>query len=277
MICRVGATLHCGRVVSVEQPVRPETVATAIREGAAHGEQSVAVWARTPHRVHERVGCLHPDVNLRVRTALAVAARARGLRTVYDRRLREARVSLAQFDPESVELDETRRALAATRSDVEGLRERVATVRGRLQAREAEDLATEQTREQLRDRARELSEAETTAAAHRQTLDRKRRQARQIRDQLERRLELEDAVANLHRQARARLVERVRGAYTSVLLDVPGGPARVPEDPFAVDSLSAGLAIARIADFDAPVVLAGDRFESPRAASRWLRAPVVHV
>jgi len=278
VICRVDGSVHRGRTVTLAADLDPEAVARAIREGTARSDGlAVSVTARRPHPAHERVGCLHPDIGLRVRTALAAAARARGLSTPHDPELRRARERLAELDVDGVDAEQARRAVAATGADTDRLRERMATVRGRFQARRDNDLATEPARERLRETARDLSEAETSAAAARQRLDRERRRAREAHDILERRLRLEDEVANLERRARAALVERVRDAYESALLSVPGGPGRPPEDPFAVEEFTAALAAARVAAFEAPAVVAGDRFGSARAASRWLGAPVVYL
>jgi hypothetical protein len=277
VICRLDGTVYRGRAVSLPSRIDPRTVATAVRQGAAsEGNATVEVSARTPHPVHERVGCLHPAVCLRVRTALAAAARARGWTTTHDRALGRAREALAAFDPADVETERARREAASAAEDTDRLRERVATIRGRLQARADHGLDTGPASETLENAARELSEAETRAAATRQTLDRRRREARSVRDDLEERMRLEDRVANLERQARRVLVDRARDAYATAVTAVPDGPTD-PDDPFDVDPLTAGLAVARVARFDAPVVLAGDRFGNPRAASRWLGAPVVEI
>jgi len=277
VICRVGEAVHRGRAVSLVRQVDPGTVARAVREGTVNGpEATVSVTARTPNRVHERVGCLHPEMGLRVRTALAAAARARGVWTPHDAPLRRARERLAAFDVDGVETADARRQLASARADTDRLRERVAAARGRLEAREELGADTEPARERLEAAARELSEAETTAAAARQSLDRERREARAARDALDERMRLEDEVANLERRARRVLVDRTRDAYAAAVADAPGGPADAA-DPFAADPLTAGLAVARVADFDAPVVVACDRFSGARAASRWLAAPVVRV
>jgi hypothetical protein len=89
-------------------------------------------------------------------------------------------------------------------------------------------------------------------------------------------MHLEDEVANLERRVRSALVDRFRDAYAAAVADVPGGSGD-PGDPFDVDPLTAGLAVARVADFDAPVVVVCDRFGSAQAASRWLAAPVVRI
>jgi hypothetical protein len=287
VICRVGGTVHRGRTVSLAGGVAPDTVATAIREGAATdaGGVTVSVTARTPHPVHERVGCLAPALGLRVRTALAAAARARGLGSPHDGALRRARRRLAAITAETGDGDsrdggdrstaDARERLADARDETDRLRERVATVRGRLRAREEGGLPTEGVRADLEAAARDLSEVETAAVAARQTLERARRQTRETRDALEERFRLQDRVANLERRARRALVERVRDVYAAAVADVPGSDE--PTDPFAVDALTAGFAVARVADLDAPAVVTGDRFGSARAAGRWLGAPVVRV
>jgi hypothetical protein len=287
VICRVDDAVHTGRAVSLSGDVGPATVATAVREGVASdaGGTTVAVTARTPHPVHERVGCLRAGMALRVRTALAAAARARGLSAPQDPLLRRARQRLAAIrdereggvagDGAALSTADARQRLAAARAETDRLRERVATVRGRLQAREEYGLATEDVRAELVAAARDLSEVETEAVAAQQTLERARRRTRETRDTLEERLRLEDRVANLERRARRALTERVRDAYAAAVAEVPG--TGEPDDPFAADALTAGFAVARVAEFDAPVVVSGDRFESARAASRWLGAPVVRV
>lgn len=275
MICRIDGSAFRGRVVTLSQPVDAKAAARAVREGSDESG-SLSVLARTPHPVHERVGCLRPEMAVRTRTALAEAARARGYRTASDAALERARERLAEFDAADVETADARKDLAAAAAETDRLREHVATIRGRIQERTEHGMDAEPASERLEAAARELSEVETRAAAARQTLDRKRREAREVRDTLEARMRLEDRVANLERRARATLVDRVRDAYAAAVADAPGGPDD-PADPFDVDGLTVGMAVARIADFDAPVVVACDRFESGRAASRWLGAPVVQI
>ncbi len=277
MICDVDETVTCGRAVALDALADPRTVARAVRDGEATDAQTtIRVRARRPHPVHERVGCLHPEMGLHVRTALAEAARARGLSTRFDREIRKLNKRLSNLFIESVETTDERRAVAAASTTTEQLQEEAAEARGELIARREGDGETNAVAAEFREVARDLSEAETTAAAARQNLARRRREARAARDRLERRLELEDDLANRRRQARAALVDRVRGAYESTVARVPGGPESVT-DPFDVDAVTAALAVARLAAFDAPVVLGCDRFSTPRAASAWLGAPVIRV
>lgn len=278
MICTVDGSVYRGRAVGITEVVSPDLLARAVREGqATDGDVVVTVTARTPHDVHEYVGCLHPGQGLRVKTALASAARARGHCTPYDEQLAKAQRDLAAVETQAVDTRDQRRTLAAAQSETDRLRERVAALRGRLDARREQDLPTEEARDELRAAIRDLSDAETGAAAARQRLDRERERGRAARDSLAERRRLEDKVANLQRRRRAHLVEGVRPAYESALADVPGGPEGVPADPFDADPLLGGLAVARVAAPDAPVVVACDRFPSARAASAWLDAPVLAV
>jgi hypothetical protein len=277
VICRIDGEAVRGRAVTLDRDVAPAVVARAVRDGtASDGEVTVTVSARQPHMVHERVGCLRRGIGLHVRTALAGAARARGWTTEYDAELERARAELAAFETGDAETKPARRVVASASAETDRLRERVAAMRGRLRARSEHGLDDQPARERLEEAARELSEAETRATAARQTLDRRRRDARSVRDDLEARLKLEDEVANLERSARAALVERARDVYAAAVATAPGGSTD-PENPFDVDPLTAGLAVARVAGFDGPVVVACDRFGGARAASRWLGAPVVEI
>jgi chromosome segregation ATPase len=276
VICTVDGTTRRGRTVTLSTTVDPTAVARAVREGEASvGDTTISVSSRQAHAVHERVGCVRPEMGVRARAALAEAARVRGCRTHLDSEIRACRNRLADMEQTDVPTTEQRERLANARGKTDRLREEVAEMRGRLTARREAKGAGEAAAEQFRDAARDLSEAETTAAATRQRLARQRREARTARDHLEQRFALEDDLANLRRDARRRLVAQVRPAYESAVAAVPGSPA--DSDPFDVDPVTAALAVARVADFDAPVVLACDRFEDERAASAWLGAPVIRV
>ncbi len=276
MIVEVGDTVARGRAVTLGEQVDPATVARAVRERTATDDQRVTVRSQRPHPVYDRVGYIHPAMGLRVKTALAEAGRARGLSTPEDRGIRECRRELDEQCSPTVETVDQRQHLAETSTDTAALRERVAETRGRLSARRTVDAETAETVDRLQRAARELSEVETSAVAAEQRLQRKRSQAREAREVLDQRMRRQDELANRKRRARATLVERLTDAYRSAVAAVPGGPATLT-DPFAVDPVTAGLAIARLAEFDAPVVLACDRFADADAASAWLAAPVVRV
>jgi hypothetical protein len=276
VICTVDGTTRRGRSITLPARVEPRTVAHAVRQGTAtEGGVTVRVHARQPHNVHERVGCLAPGMGLKIRTALAEAARARGWRTHLDSEIRACRERLSDIAVEDVSTTDERERLATASAETERHRERVAEQRGELAARRDHGTDTDAATEQFRDAVRDLSEAETSATAARQTLRRRRTEARAARDRLERRLALEDDLANLRREARGLLVERARDAYERAVTAVPGAPPR--PDPFDVGPVTAALAVARVATFDAPVVLACDRFDDAEAASAWLGAPVIRV
>jgi hypothetical protein len=290
MICRIGDVVRRGRLITVEQSVDPAAVVAAIRdadsgseepiaETAGDPERRIAVTAAPPQAVHEHVGYLRRDMGLQIRTALARAARSRGLTTPYDEDIQETRDALDSVTGESDPVEPYRRKLAATKAETAQLRERVAAARGRLQAKRDDDCDTEAAVADLEAAIRRLSEVETSVVATRQQLDRARTNARERRDRRERKRKLEDRVANLERDARSHLVERLREEYETALSRIPEHTdiASVPGDPFAAAPLPAALAIARVADLSAPLVLACDCFTSPDEASKWLDTPIVQI
>jgi hypothetical protein len=242
------------------EPVDPEALVAAIR-----GEPSPYLAVVPPAGpVHERVGHVRLAMGLRTRTALAEAARSRGLAAPQDDELGRVREELRSFEPpEPADPPE-----APPREEIDRLRGRVAQLRGRVRTlSEGEgDGDPAAARERLREAAGRLSELETRRIARVETRDR----TRDRRDRRERRLRLEDRVANLERAARAHLVDLVEPAFRRAVATLGG-----PEDPFAADPVTAALATVRVAEIRAPVVLAVDRFPDPGAALRTLDAPIV--
>jgi hypothetical protein len=276
--CRVGDVVRRGRTIAVREPVDPDALARAVRT-APEPDARVAVTADPPGPAHEFVGCIESGMGLRARTALAAAARTRGLETPHDDALAEARKQLADLDAgrETRATGERRAEIRQVAADATGereeLREAVAAARGRLQARREQGLDPTPAAEALAAAIEQLSEAETDAAAARQRLETTRERTREHRDSRERRFRLEDRIANLERRARAHLREQVHDEYVTALDAVPGGGDI--EHPFETDPVTAALAVARVADLSAPVVLACDRFASPAGAANWLNAPVL--
>jgi hypothetical protein len=227
--CRIGDIVRCGRAIAVTTPVEPTTLAQAVRE-ASNSDARVAVTADDPGPAHEYVGCIRPSMGLRTRTALAAAARSRGLETPHDAALAEARERLATLDSKGAtgsagtasERAQHREAAAKAATETEQLREAVAAARGRLQARREQGLDPTPATEELAEAIERLSEAETEAAAARQRLDTIRDRTREHRDDREERFRLEERVANLERKARAHLREQVREEYAAALAAVPG-------------------------------------------------------
>jgi len=273
--CRIGPVVRCGRALPIERAVDPETLATAVREGHARtGVGTIAVEAPAPSPVHEHVGCIRPGMGLRRLTALARAARTRGLSTPQDEEIAAVREELADLEIASERTAEHRRTAAEARTDRDRLRETVAAARGRLEAARDAGSGTETAAAALEDAIRRLSEAETDATAARERLERARASKQARRDRRERQFRLEDRLANLQRDARADLVESVRDAYRDAVATVPS-PSR--ETPGDVGPVTAALAIARVADCDAPLVLACNRFDTPDRASDVLDAPVLKI
>lgn len=285
---RVGADVDAERVVAAvrrdwagpEDELGAGTPVVDTGERAAPIDRSVRVACPDPGPAHEHVGLVEPGLSLRVRTALAVAARSRGLSAPQDEELASLRAELDDLRVPDVDAKAARERLAGTESAVEAGRERVAALRGRLQAARDAGRETGDLREALRAATRELSEVETERAAAREALDRAERRAREARDARERRRRLEDRVANVERAARAHLVDAVREEFATAVAAVPGSDGGHDVDgggpgPFDADPVTAALAVGRVAQLRAPVVLAVDRFDSATAAADWLDAPVV--
>jgi hypothetical protein len=300
--CRVGDRQWRGRAIDLTGvDVAAETIHAAVPAAAPvdcdSGGCRVAVSCPEPASVYERVGLITPETAVRVRTALALAGRSRGLETPHDDALAEARADLAALSGEGGsdggkdEIDETadaaavgdggrtareaRRRLAELDGEVERLRERVAAVRGRLNARREAGGETADLEAELADSVQSLSERETERVAARETLNRVRDQRRGQRSRRERRLALEDRIANLERAARVHLVDELSGEYAAAVAGVP--EAGSFKDPFDADAVTAALAVAQVAQLQAPVVSAVRRFPTAEAAAGWLDAPVVRV
>lgn len=266
MILRVEGRTVAGGVIDLRGGPDGDPDARAV-VAAVRGEPSpYGAVCPAPGDVHERAGYVHPEMGLRVRTALAAAARSRGLGAPQDEAVADLREEIAELADDELPV---REAAAPPDGDRERLRERVAELRGRVRALEETDQDARRARERLREAARELSEVETERVAASQA----RAATRASRDRRERRLRLEDRAATLEREARAHLVDAVRDRYARAVR------ALSPEsgDPFEVDPVVAALAVLRVARVRAPVVLAVDRFADPGAAARWLDAPVVRL
>lgn len=277
MILRVDGRTRCGAVVDVRD-CEGSADADCATGGAAvaaavRGEPSpCGAVCPAPGPVHECAGHVHPGLSLSVRPALAAAARSRGLSAPQDDALAEVREELATFDESPADGPASPTdadAAPPDETEVERLREEVAALRGRVRTLTDQGRDADDERERLREAAARLSEltTERVAAAERRRRDRRRR------DRRERRLRLQDRESNLARDARAHLVDHVREAFADAVAD------RDPtvDDRLAADDVTAALAVLRVADVRAPVVLAVDRFADPARAARWLDAPVVRV
>lgn len=273
--CRVGDVVRCGRALVVRAPVESGVLARAVRT-RTDSDARVAITAESPGQTHKYVGHIHPEMGLRTRTALAAAGRSRGLETPHDEALSEARARLAALDTgegTARERARLRQAAATAASETERLREEAAAARGRLQARREQGLDPTPAAEELAETIERLSEAQTDAAAARQRLETARERTRKRREAHEKQRRVEERVANLRRRARAHLREQVKSQYRTAVDAVPGTESIA--DPYEADPVSRALAVARVADITAPVVLDCERFESAVAAADWLDAPVI--
>lgn len=271
MKLRVCGTSYEGRVVDLRcQPVAGSDVAAAIRGACL----VPAVDAPSPGPVYDYCGHVHPAMGLRTRTALAAAARSRGHGTAHDDEIAELRDRLADLERAEPALPRAREPVDD--ATVAEFRERAATARGRLAARETLGAETDAVEQRVRETARTLAERETERAAAHQSRRQRRDRAREYRDRQAKRRRLADRLANRRRDARRTLVETVSDAFAAALDAVPGSTSdNRPEDPLDAPPVPAALALLRLARADAPVVLEADRFRSPRAAADWLSAPVV--
>lgn len=269
----IDGRTYSGQAIDLRyRSVDPEALVAAIR-----GEQSpYEVACPDPGPLHHRVGVVTPETSVRPRTALAVAARSRGLSAPQDDRIEALRA-----ERDDVEIPTVPAAPdAPPAKDVTRLRERVAALRGEVQALESAGRDPTEARDRLREAAGRLAELETERAARQQAGER----LRAVRDVRERRLGIEDALANAERDARAHLVADLRGEFETALADLLDGvessdadDRSEPDDPFDAPADATALAVLRVGEVAAPVVLGVDRFASPAAAAAWIEAPVIRL
>lgn len=273
MIVVVDGERREGRALELDGD--PETLARAVADDS--DDDRPTVRAPRPGPVVRRVSPVTPETSVAVGPALAAAARSRGLEAPQDEAIAEVRAELRALDPPEVDDEPARRRVATAGDRERRLHERVAELRGRLAAhRERDEEPPAALRERLQEAVAELTEVRTDRIAAEEALSRAQRRARRARDERERRLRLQDRRDNLRRAAREHLVERLREPFRDALRAVPG-PAS-PPDPRAVeDDVAAALAVLRVADVEAPAVVACGRFESATAAADALSAPVIRV
>jgi len=212
-------------------------------------------------------------MGLRTRTALAVAGRTRGVETPYDGDIERIERELSSISPGETDAEGHRRALADQREETETLREAVAATRGRLAAHREHGLDTAELKRELKAKIRKLAETETSATAASQQFERTRETARDNRDRRERKLELEDRLANRRRDARRWLVDRLESEYETAVQELAGAGT----DPFECNPTTASLAVGKVAEYAAPLVLERAPFESAEAAHDWLGGPVIRL
>lgn len=279
----VDGQVREGAAVTVDlsgSDVTPEGVRAAVAGTAS--SSLVSVEAPDPGPAFEYVGHVGPDTDPPVRAALAAAARSRGDVPPQQPAVAAARETLESLDvpasPTEADLGTARERVAEARAAEDSLHEQVAALRGRVAARREVGADVAGVVEDLRAAAGDLSAAETERVAAQQRLDRLRRRAREARDIRRRRLRLQDRLANLEREARAWLADRVHSEFCVALSSLPG-EATPGESPGTVDGdpVTAALAVVRVADTSAPVVLSADRFGDAASARRRLDAAVLRV
>lgn len=320
---RIGGRRYTGPHVNlaaatfdIEEPLAQVVHRATHSEGPLDvGDTSIHMVAPTPGPGHDTLAMVPSSQSIRKR--FAASARSLGLTSSVDAELADARARLAELSVPDVDLEAARRRVADASGEEERLRERVATLRGRLEAhRNFEQNTTEEPtkadeaavtesnvetvtepdiaavtepdvatiEETLRETTTTLAEVETERIAADQALSRAVEVAREARDVRERQLKLEDTVANREREARRELAETVYPNVRDALEHVPGSdPAMAGDSPsaFSGDRVSATLAAIRVADLSAPVVLtlpAGNRrFTDARTASKTLETPVIRI
>ncbi|WP_050033372.1 DUF7856 family protein [Halorubrum halophilum] len=196
-----------------------------------------------------------------LRRELAAAARTRGLSSSVDDELLEIRDAIMAIEVEPIDLDAARRRVANASGEEERLKERVAALRGGVQARREIEAETDDALGDLESAAAELSAAQSDRIAAEQALQRARERAADARDARERRLELRDRLRNRRRDARRELAREEYPAFRDALAVVPGtDPDDAGTEPGAYDGppLAASLAAVRLADLDGPVALGAE-------------------
>ncbi len=226
-----------------------------------------------PGDLWERVGCIVPGMAVGTRAALAAAARSRGLHAPQDEQRRAVLERRAGIEVDPVETAPLRRRLAEASGATDRLRERVARLQGRVRAARADGREAAGEEEELATAIRRLSERETERAAARQALDRARARSAAARDVREERRRLADRAANLGRAARRHLADGLEAEFRAAVADIPG--TGTPTDPFEADAVTRALAVARVGNPRAPLILDCDRFPDARSAADWLGSAVV--
>jgi predicted nucleic acid-binding Zn-ribbon protein len=217
------------------------------------------------------------------RRLAAVAARSRGVTTPVDDALAAAATA---DDPvtdaaEPPDLATARERVVTTGNAVERLRERVSTLRGRLQAAREIDGDPADVQSELDTAMRALTEAETDELAAKQRLTRARKRARAHRDVHERRLRRHDARRNRAREARTHLAAAVADRLATVTERVADttdrGQATFDSDTGTVtgDSVTFHLAALVAAETAEPVVVGVDDLGDLAALAELLAVPVI--
>lgn len=269
-----------GRAIDLrEESITPSNVVAAVRSDTE--SSALDIDCPEPGPAHAYVGYIESEISIRFRPAMAAAARSLGMHAPQDEEITEIEASLRSLDIGGSSLRAERRRVAEVSGSETEHRERVAALRGRVQAIRGSGENSDEAEAKLRRATRKLAEMETERIAAEQALEGAREHQRLERDTRERRLRLRDRKSNLERTAREYLARQVHEEFVSAVEAIPGGEREryrtTKRGMFEGNPTTAALAIARITRIRAPVVLACERFESARAAAECLNAPVLQV
>ncbi|MDZ7849998.1 MAG: hypothetical protein U5K70_04015 [Halodesulfurarchaeum sp.] len=271
MRIRVGETELVGQAVDLRSyDVRPGRLVAAVRDSAAD-----LVVAPSPDPIHRHVGLIRPGMQFDCGGALADAGRSIGLESPQAAEIARLDREIAAIEPASPDLRAARQRAAEAGADLAALKEAVARISGRLNARRDAGLPTAEVEQELDARTRELTEAETAAIAAEEALSRAEARAETARDERERRLSLVDSRENRRREARQWFRNALGASFERSLRSLPVSTEPARPSGFAGPAREAALAIARIAGLSAPVVLADGPFETAVQARGALDCPVV--
>lgn len=245
---RAGRAIDCR-----EADIDPSRVLTAVRDPTDDG-----VRCRRATRLHGTLGAVGFASSPSRRQTLAAVARSRGVRVPEQEALAAARDRLASHATEPTNLAPEREEVAsANDADRAALREEVARLRGVVDATRGGDGPIEETLTEYRETAARLSEVGTAATAASERLARERERLSERYDAHQRRLELEDAVANRERDVRRALADR---AAPRVARARDALAETTPVDPESDRALQ--LAALRAARLSAPAVVAGGSLDA---------------
>lgn len=229
----------------------------------------LCVVCSDPSNLHGHVGRITPGMTLHQHTALTAVARSRGWDAPQDEEYSRIRDRIEELSVSGVDTAATRKRLAETTEEIEQQRERVARLQGQVTAlRERPEQQKREPHQALERAIQELSELETQRAAAKQTLEQARKRQRKLHDRHDERLALEDRAANLSRAARRHLCDRIQDEFERTVESVP----ETDDDP-----VTTALAIARLGEISAPIVLEQNRFDTVQTAADWLNAPVIAI
>lgn len=287
MVVTIGGVSLRGRAIDLRGAgVSSERLVAAVYRASVPGVASlcpptVQVDCEPAGPVHEHLGSIPPrGTSFDLYDALVAAARSNGIVPPSVGLLERTRAELAAVSHglECVDRVSAKRRVADAGARERRLDERVATLRGRLEALREVGADTTAVEADLADAVGALTEVETERIAAEQRLEQVERAARTARGRRQRRLRLADRVANLRRRARHELVTAVFDEFVDALAALPGdGEVGSDVASYEGDRTTAALAVARIARVDAPLVLSAERFGSPAEAATRLDAPVIRV